>query len=1247
MITDLELRLPATLPPAFTAIVGSLLWLGTGFTQGCSVCATGSWLLVEYDDDDVCGGVPLGFFCPMAPGRKREAKGAKPNCELSLGDLVLAKVKGFPAWPAKISRPEDWDRAPDPKKYFVLFFGTAEIAFVAPADIQAFTSEAKNKLSARSQGKTVKYFAQAVKEICEAFEELERKSASALIDNIDIDKSALGCDAPSVDAVEDDAIDVDFKVEIGRDGTNGDSEVRIVGDFGPGLERCSKKQDGMDCQDKHCIPLNGNGTFYPAVSSKKKHKLSNEEISWDDNEEGDVIYPEDSKVVSLAKGLNAGQNDPIYEVERDCQKDRSSPLVLSVRAKHYDGVKKSLTNGHKSVKMSTGSNRKPKGAPEVSKNSSSAALAWLKNGNSSNVDSLESDGHGKDGIRNKNATGSWESSPDLKLCLDAARKKVKKLAKDRKQRGVMDDVQKDAEDRPKGLAKDKLYGRKKGAQLGPATHDAVSSSARSSKRADGIDDAPKGSRQANRKTDSRSSNAPGNKTDNPEIKQSTSHLKAENHTASRVWTGNASTNITSDEDVFPTAKRHRRAFEAISDTNLDMRTEKISLALKNDISGSDKFKSQFTHLHTKRRVVCLSDEDVDEDPKTPIHGGSFDKVDTCSGKVHTPSRISDSIKNTNVQMEASHHDQPAVKDPGGVEFDHSKECSTSAKILNESASPSSDKFKSQFTHLHTKRRAVCLCDEDVDEDPKTPIHGGYSEKVDTCSGKVHMPSRVSDSIKNTNVQMEASDHDQPTVKDPGGVEFGPLKECCTPAKILNEFASPSPEQLLEKRAGKAIAAHVFRSPGKPEPQVVSSNEPRKILFSPKKSKSMSELPKVNRPSIKASGAVIQKRSQTGSGNALGMVSDTLNYCQNQATTQIRELVSSGERSKCTPISYAQVIDSAPVPGNMSLPIERLEAAKDGKTCSLIDLKLSDSALSMKDLIAAAQEKRRKSQFQNSSHGAGSSLLAPAADVPGRSPNPGSAIQPLLSGYSNVLQSDVLGYYRHISTASPSSHGRQFLSSNQFASEEFEERRVSSEHQPGGGSLSGGTEAAVARDAFEGMIETLSRTKESIGRATRLAIDCAKYGIANEVVELLIRKLESEPSFHRKVDLFFLVDSITQCSHSHKGIAGASYIPTVQAALPRLLGAAAPAGAAARENRRQCLKVLRLWLERKILPDSLLRRYMDDIGAPNDDASAGFFLRRPSRAERAIDDPIREMEGMLVDEYGRLACIATCHGISTA
>lgn len=64
-----------------------------------------------------------------------------------------------------------------------------------------------------------------------------------------------------------------------------------------------------------------------------------------------------------------------------------------------------------------------------------------------------------------------------------------------------------------------------------------------------------------------------------------------------------------------------------------------------------------------------------------------------------------------------------------------------------------------------------------------------------------------------------------------------------------------------------------------------------------------------------------------------------------------------------------------------------------------------------------------------------------------------------------------------------------------------------------------------------------------------------------------------------------------------------------------------------------LQVLRLWLERKIMPESVIRRHMDDIGVSNDGMTVSS-LRRPSRAERAVDDPIREMEGMLVDEYGR-------------
>lgn len=51
-------------------------------------------------------------------------------------------------------------------------------------------------------------------------------------------------------------------------------------------------------------------------------------------------------------------------------------------------------------------------------------------------------------------------------------------------------------------------------------------------------------------------------------------------------------------------------------------------------------------------------------------------------------------------------------------------------------------------------------------------------------------------------------------------------------------------------------------------------------------------------------------------------------------------------------------------------------------------------------------------------------------------------------------------------------------------------------------IGGDTEMSVARDTFEGMLETLSRTKESIARATRHALECAKFGIAEQVLVIV-------------------------------------------------------------------------------------------------------------------------------------------------
>ncbi|GFZ19454.1 hypothetical protein Acr_28g0001590 [Actinidia rufa] len=69
----------------------------------------------------------------MAPSRRKgggraSAKAAAAACrKWEVGDLVLAKVKGFPAWPATVSEPEKWGYSADWKKVLVYFFGTQQM----------------------------------------------------------------------------------------------------------------------------------------------------------------------------------------------------------------------------------------------------------------------------------------------------------------------------------------------------------------------------------------------------------------------------------------------------------------------------------------------------------------------------------------------------------------------------------------------------------------------------------------------------------------------------------------------------------------------------------------------------------------------------------------------------------------------------------------------------------------------------------------------------------------------------------------------------------------------------------------------------------------------------------------------------------------------------------------------------------------------------------------------------------------
>ncbi|KAK8961257.1 HUA2-like protein 2 [Platanthera guangdongensis] len=68
----------------------------------------------------------------MAPSRRKgsarvSAATTAARKQWKIGDLVLAKMKGFPAWPAMISEPEKWGFSSDRKKLLVYFYGTKQM----------------------------------------------------------------------------------------------------------------------------------------------------------------------------------------------------------------------------------------------------------------------------------------------------------------------------------------------------------------------------------------------------------------------------------------------------------------------------------------------------------------------------------------------------------------------------------------------------------------------------------------------------------------------------------------------------------------------------------------------------------------------------------------------------------------------------------------------------------------------------------------------------------------------------------------------------------------------------------------------------------------------------------------------------------------------------------------------------------------------------------------------------------------
>lgn len=1005
----------------------------------------------------------------MAPAAKRGAKGTKWTRDPQLGDLVLARVKGYPFWPAKVSRPEDWNQVPVLRKFFVLFYGTKEIGFVALQDLMPFTEEVKNDWVNQAREKRLpkryaKGLEEALVEICNAYDELPNSSETAKSsetgNGLLPDQTLDLIEKPTEHLVKPPDDGGPQKLEQ----MEGDSSMKNLNSLGhiSGTEE-DVKDGGHDRKDP--FPTASKRKISVEKDSghpkKKKPVASKSATDLHFEQEHSSIFPcseretEDQKI--------GKENHPA----EDLILDRTVQIVCALAVPKKCKTEKQLKDADRKenkhvdvtgISMGTAPEALPVSVPNNGADKESTGFTKLKTMmKPSATDKSERKDHNSKVILdkpNKQLTGKSPAvfSPNKKSMPASGQRK------------------------PEGSA-----------DMRPAKR-------------------PKLTDRANETVKSGAHSEPNVPVDNKK------DISVKNEKSTSAGTGNS---------TFPEI-----------------------------VTTGDK---------TRKSGVILS-------PLPRLHSEGLEQPPGSATKL---SVFDSAKKGSSIKEDGSRVGRP----------------------------------------LEKPRRRACRFDDDEEEEQRTPPHKTVAKPTSkhvAPTEKIHQTgirgipsSQVGNiSAKKSGVARE---------EKPRSVGRSPVKH--------EPIYSPSQNKVLARQGRKSTTTSIN----------TSAELGNKINLADRKSSGQSRMPAPSE----------LKKPQGSSSKVLYNQTPGNSHSQSHAALEKNLLLSKSEnaKAKAKPSTQLPIAVESRLSANFSGERNvKLDHSKEDRS-NFVDKAdvaepSADSVKSMKNLIAAAQARRNLlASGQGNSDGsfADNAVLASTPyGLPGLSPSPGFHIRS--ASKIAISEGDIMQFQDSIAEPSQQVDLKK-------PAETHREHEKSPKPKQSSGSLSGGTDAAIARDALEGMIETLSRTKDSIGRATRHAIECSKHGIADEIVELLIRKMESEPNFHRRVDLLFLLDSITQCSHSQKGVAGASYVPSIQAALPRILSAAAPPVAGARENRRQCLKVLKLWLQRKIMPEEVLRRYMNDFEGPNDNTSTGLLLRRPSRAERSVDDPIREMEDMLVDEYG--------------
>ncbi|KAL8148942.1 protein HUA2-LIKE 2-like isoform X2 [Apium graveolens] len=1101
----------------------------------------------------------------MAPSRRKGASKAAiasaARKQWKVGDLVLAKVKGFPAWPATVSEPEKWGFQVDMKKVFVCFFGTEQVAFCNPADVEAFTEEKKENLLGKRHGKGAD-FVRAVREIIDSFEKLknEDQNTNALSTNDIIVRNGGNSEESLADsAMKDEA----------PKATNGASHE-------------STDSTKVKCED---YPVEGS----PVGTTQDP--FHNEEASFEDPAV-DTIAKEMSQPTTYVRkknGVTQAHNFIIEKRVPSARRSRSSTRVDTRKLRNFRLPSRNLRKTAGIVERyelrdaSCRRSKRIRKSPEISEVNDVDSPAFLSSGNPEEKDS---------------ETGTADS---------------------------------DTFSFNEGSTVESGYGLL---------------------QTDAVVECSQGDTHINQRLDFHSSAVIIKKKRNPSRKRTNSganepigRLEKEPESEIEEHRPSQSRSVTSDDKNL-----NEKYINDDGDEHLPLLKRARVRMGRPTFGQPDSFiqpEEKSSEVSDGQMVRLNASSNLEED--SPVDKN----LSVAMQELDNPLRINKFPVNKPAPWE--------VKKSFGSSVDGEAALPPSKRIhraLEAMSANVAEEVKDTFgspSSMKTFMNASCFppMKNCSNLSPSNKLEGetmlrnvvpscknGTQETILGCSTNTIL-STVDEShvpyVEVVKSDIPSSNNGQKPIPCATGLPVEAVNSSDCKDIDVSSLSRNIPEPVVMPQRPTPLRASLdikaISNEGKQEDFLQSSADNKQIGLE----KAFEEGDHA-RLATRSSDSVI---NNTEVINCLPQEDKDSSLCNLQ--------------DKCQTTNFLRLDIDRDNEGTEMLVVKENPTVKDLKVIQSPNIEARTTSLQdLPHLLRSTSHSEDNLSHKKVPGICSSSSLTGGLVSTTQAPSHVSACNMSASDNILLLKNDGCcdldvplppEKLKHAGKQNSKEEASAALTSFEdnlglptrtkdgFCSLDVHLPHEKIKHV---GKQNGKIEANATLKSFEENLGLLTRTKDSIGRATRIAIECGKLGVASEVIDILARHLEKEPSLPRRVDLFFLVDSITQCCRGLKGEVGGVYPSKVQAQLPRLLLAAAPPGSNGRENRRQCLKVLKLWQERRVLPELVIRRHIRDLDSANNPASGDPLCRRVERNERAFDDPLREVEGM-VDEYGSNSC----------